>query len=65
MGEVDYLSWASGKGQMWSIEIEKERDTERVVKRAEKVIEEEIWECGTQRSVITVGEGWDWRGRGR
>lgn len=65
MGEVDYLSWARGKGQMWSIEIEMEKDTERVVKRAEKVVEEEIWKCGTQRSVITVGEGRDWRGRGR
>ena len=33
-----------------SIEIEKERDTERVARRAEEVVEVEIRACGTQRN---------------
>lgn len=56
MGEVDDLSWARGKGQTWSIEIGKERDTGRAVKRAEKVVEVEIWEYGTQRNSKDSGK---------
>ena len=33
----------AGKGQIQRTEIEKERDTERVAKRAERVVEVEIW----------------------
>ena len=45
--------------------MEKERHAERVVKQAEKVMEVEIWQCGTQRNSKDSGRGMGLEREGR